>query len=150
VEGWVLAIRAKRTILRTSVLVLAAVILAGTASFLAGRVSASAPAPAPGSEGDPLAARSYVDQVARWQVVVLQAGQTIIGSQGTEFILRAGQAQAVATAAGGLADITAGADLTDREAVRANHLLVVPKDDGRGLRAVTQVILLVRGSYEIR
>ncbi len=133
---------------RIIVLVLGTLILAGGGGFLAGRAVAS-PGATPGSEADPLVAKSYVDRLAQWQLVTLDAGKTLVASQGTEIILRAGQAKAVASAAGGLADITLGKDLANLEAIKANHLLVVPKSDGRGLQAVTQAILLVRGDYQI-
>ncbi len=135
--------------LRNILLAVVATILLVTTSFLAGRAAAS-PAAAPGTEGDPLVARSYVDSLFRWRLVVVPAGRDLIGSEGTEIILRAGQARVIASQAGGLADVTAGVDRKEQEAVRANHLLVVPRSDGRGLRAVTEVILLVRGEYEIR
>lgn len=149
------------------VLLLTAAILVGAASGLAvsraaastsqtqpgapaGGQSGAEPAAEPGTEADPLTSQSYVDRLARWEVVVLQPGAVLAAAQGTELVLRSGRAAVVGSPAGGLADVTDGKDLADRETAKANHLLIAPKGDGRGLRAVTQVILLVRGEYETR
>lgn len=131
------------------VLVLAAAILIGSGGgFAVGRATASSPQP--GSEADPLTTKSYVDRLAQWGIVILEPGRTLVASQGAELLLRAGRAEAIAVAAGGLADLTQGKDLANLEPVKANHLLLAPRGDGRGLRAVTQAILLVRGDYQIR
>lgn len=104
----------------------------------------------PGSEADPLVSKSYVDQFVQLQVVELAAGQGLEVDAGTEIILRAGQATAMGSPLGGVADVTAGKDLPTGQAVSLNHLLVVPRSDGRGLRAVTDVVVVVRGPFRIR
>lgn len=119
----------------------------------------------PGSENDPLVTKSYVDKVflnikqyidskssgsSNLEVVYLDKGQVALGEKGTEMILRSGIASVVDSAGGGLADVTSGNDLTKGSAVLQNHLLIVPRDDGRGLRAENNnVVLLVRGNYTI-
>ncbi|NLX61111.1 MAG: hypothetical protein GXZ06_01090 [Tissierellia bacterium] len=93
---------------------------------------------------------------ATFQVVELKAGQFLIGKSGTEIILRGGtgsgrgRAKIVAAGQNGLADITQGKDLINGEEVPLNHLLIVPRDDGRGILAITDSVYLVRGDYEIR
>lgn len=104
----------------------------------------------PGSSADPLVSRSYVDQYVQFRVVNVTRGQVLLADGGTELVLRAGEATAVVSPAGGLSDLTAGKDLKQDEPAAANHLLLVPRSDGRGLRAVTDVILLVRGTYVIQ
>lgn len=121
-----------------------------------GRVTAQTPEP--GSSADPLVSKSYVDQVmaslptreyvAQWtafRVVTVPAGQGIIGDGGTEIVLRGGQATAVTTQQGGLLNVTAGVDMKQGEPIPPNHLIVVPRNDGRGFRAVTDLVLLVKG-----
>lgn len=119
----------------------------------------------PGSVDDPVVTKSYVDQQIRsisgagagstLTVVELYPGQTLYGFEGTEFIVRTGQVQAVAGNNGdGLTDLTAGADLRAGAVVGHNHLLLIPRSDNRGLRpapgysGVSHVI--VRGKYELR
>jgi hypothetical protein len=95
-------------------------------------------------------------EAVSFEVVELSAGQSIIGSQGTEIILRGGtskgvgRAEVVASGNDGLSDITDGKDIKSGQEVPLNHLLIVPRDDGRGVYAITDSVYLVKGDYEIR
>lgn len=137
----------------------------------------------PGSELDPLVTLSYVEKKIEqlknyidielgkkstenentaWVVVEVPAGNTLICKDGTEIILRSGEAKAVSKITkeikngveqiidNGLADVTAGKDLTMDENIIKNHLLIVPRDDGRGARALTNCFFIVKGDYEIK
>ncbi len=88
------------------------------------------------------------------QVVELVRNQSLILDQGSEAILRSGSAKAISKITNGidngLADITAGKDLKMNEEIKANHLLLTPRGDGRGLKVISDSIFLVRGVYEIR
>jgi len=117
--------------------------------FVAGSYAAQ-----PGTEADPLITKSYVESViypaTRFQVVNVPAGKNVIFSAGTEAILRMGTCSVIGTQKGGLSDVTMGYDLADGIIVQGNHLLVAPLDDGRGLRASTETILMIKGKYEIK
>lgn len=116
----------------------------------------------PGSDADPVVTRSFVEEYVakyiqqapgsqpgggnfQWQVKTVPAGQTFTGGAGTEFILRAGTAVAVDPTGSGIPDLTAGTNLTVGRAVAPNHLYVVPRSDGRGFQARTDVIVMFRG-----
>ena len=111
----------------------------------------------PGSAEDPLISKSYVDtniipyvnQVSSFSVVNLKANQMLIGTAGCEVILRMGSATVIATEKGGLCDITIGGDWPDGSPVPSNHNLIVPVSDGRGVKAVTDIILMVKGTYTL-
>lgn len=133
-------------------LLLAACLLAGAAGGYVWGSQARAQGPEPGTEQDPLVTKSYVDDRLRpiqFEVVELPKGKQLVAEGGTEIVVRAGKASVVGSNLGGLADVTVGKDLTRGEAP-ANHLLVVPRSDGRGLKAVTDCVVLVRGGYTIR
>lgn len=85
-----------------------------------------------------------------YSVVQANAGQKVLGKGGTEIILRSGEATAIDNGANGVSDITAGQDLMTGQRVGLNHLLLVPKDDGRGIHALTEVFVMVRGPYTIQ
>lgn len=130
-------------------------------SVFAVTVAAAAAAGTPGSEGDPVVTKSYVDsQIAQLQsggttsatytVVEVKAGQKVLGKSGTEIILRSGEATAIDNGANGVSDITSGTDLMTGQSVGQNHLLLVPKDDGRGIQAITDLFVMVRGPYTIQ
>ena len=48
-----------------------------------------------------------------------------------------------------IADLTGGADLMTGASVELNHLLLVPRNDGRGITAVTDIWVMVRGEYNV-
>ena len=127
----------------------------------------------PGTEDDPLISKSYIDTVLMpkieqyveskiaglgsggngggsgesFQVVSVKKGEEGICSAGAELILRMGKATIIATEKGGLADTTAGFDLSDGVPMPANHLLIVPVADGRGLEAETDLLVMIKGGF---
>lgn len=127
----------------------------------------------PGSGDDPLISKSYIDDVllpnvyayidsvvgtnasagvsSSFEVVTAGAGKRVIGKAGTEMILRMGSGSIIASARGGLADATMGADLGNGADVPSNHLLIVPLDDGRGVQisSNSDAILMIKGGYTI-
>lgn len=116
---------------------------------------------APGDENDPVVTKSYLDGVfldkvkglagggESFKVVDVKEGKKLICGAGTELILRKGSGVVIATEKGGIANVTASVDLPSGEGVPANSLLIVPLDDGRGFIATSDVIVMVKGSYEI-
>ncbi len=136
-------------------IVLVSIVLGGTIVFSE-----------PGSENDPLITLSYfnkeidklksyidskltgtdsVENPNKLEVVELESEQSLIGDAGTEIILRGGKATVIAGELGGISDITDGKDLKMGEMIPANHLLIIPRDDGRGAYVVEDAIFLVRG-----
>ncbi len=84
-----------------------------------------------------------------YEVICLKAGQSVVGN--CELILRSGTAVALCPGANGISDLTAGADLMGGSAISANHMLLVPRDDGRGLTVTSaEAYIMVRGTYTIK
>lgn len=131
----------------------------------------------PGTDADPLVSKSYVDNVLipkvqqmidssvaevggttnsnnaeteRFVVVEVAKGKKVICEAGTELILRMGSATVIASKKGGLADTTSGYDLADGWQMPSNHLLIVPVGDGRGVKADTDAIVMIKGGYSIK
>lgn len=153
------------------VVILSALLIASSCFMLSFGADA-----APGSTGDPVVTKSYVDSViaalqtkvdaiekaqaatpsaveapsAVFKVVQVEAGKTVIGGEGTELILRSGSATAVDNGANGVSDLTAGADLKGGTAVEKNHLLLVPRNDGRGIKCTTNCYVMVLGEYTLQ
>lgn len=116
--------------------------------------------------------RTYIDQKLNvdiadskkdtWEVVELFEGKSIIGKGGTEIILRSGKGSSISNIStvtkngketkidNGLTDVTDGLDLKFGVSIPTNHLLIIPRDDGRGLLAISDSFLLVKGDYEIK
>lgn len=140
----------------------------------------SAMAANPGSSDDPLITLSYVNDVlipqmksyvdasvgsasegvgnapvaggtsASYNIVNVSKGQTVIGGKSCQMIMRMGKGTIVASAKGGIADVTVGTDLADGTQAPSNHLLIVPLDDGRGIEMETDGILMISGSYSVK
>ncbi|MBQ2095355.1 MAG: hypothetical protein II474_05585 [Firmicutes bacterium] len=129
----------------------------------------------PGSASDPVVSKSYMDaQIAILQtqiddlkasggtgtpsqsaasvfeVVKVDAGKKLIGGASTEIILRSGNATAIAGASGGVSDLTGGVDLSTGTDVSKNHLLVIPVDDGRGIRCTSTCYVMIKGEYTLK
>lgn len=126
----------------------------------------------PGDTDDPVVTKSYIVDVVvpqlkayveqkisggtsdsysdKFSVVEVDSGQSVMFDAGAEFILRKGQGTIIGSAQGGIADTTAGYDLSSGEGVPSNHLLIVPRSDGRGFTASGDVIIMVKGGYSFR
>jgi hypothetical protein len=130
-----------------------------------------------GTGSDPLVTKSYVDaQIEKiktsqsqntstttttqssqstatetgYKTVSVPVGKKILGGDGTEIILRAGKGFVYITGKDGIADITTGQNLTAGVSVTQNHLLVVPRGDGRGIMVSEAAWFLVKGDYTIQ
>lgn len=86
---------------------------------------------------------------AVFQVVQVEKGSSVYFGGGTEFVVRSGKATAIVTANGGLSDLTAGKDIAMGQPTPANHHILVPRDDGRGIRTLDISFILIKGPYTI-
>ncbi|MGI5822507.1 MAG: hypothetical protein ACOX6Z_00995 [Dethiobacteria bacterium] len=98
--------------------------------------------------GRPAPAEPAVSAAA-FEIVTIAAGEKMLAGSGTEMILRSGRAKVLAGPGGGLSDLTAGCNLISGAPVKADHLLLSSRDDGRGIIPETQVIFLIRGDYQV-
>jgi len=118
------------------------------ASLGSGGNTGTTPPPPPPATGGSTTPVSGVDTFVAVQV---PAGKIIKGGEGAEMILRSGSATIVASSNGGITDITGGKDLAQGTAVEKNHMLLIPRNDGRGLKIGDyQAFVMVRGTYTIQ
>lgn len=151
----------KKLIISLEIIIAAMLVIGGTV------YAASA-----GSESDPLVSKSYVDDKINqvlsmintgsatavvdntsstsYVPVYASVGQTVIGGEGTEIILRAGKGNVVISGADGITDATTGANLTNGKAASLNHLMIVPRADGRGIKVTEAAWFLIKGDYSIK
>ena len=85
-----------------------------------------------------------------FEIVNVPVGSTIYGKQGSEIIIRSGEGTIVASAAGGVQDVTDGVDLAGGTKAPKNNLLIIPREDGRGISADKLMVVMVRGGYTIQ
>lgn len=109
-----------------------------------GGVTSPNPTPTPGATTPP--ATGVTDGVT---VIQLQAGQTLYGAAGAEFIVRTGKTLVVSND-DGVPDVTAGKDLAPNTAITTNHLLIFPRE-GRGVKpdpkSKDDIYIMVKGGY---
>lgn len=84
-----------------------------------------------------------------YKAVELKKGKIILGEEGTEIILRSGIAFAYITGVDSILDISTGTSLIDKNSISKNHLIIIPRGDGRGIRATEDAWILVKGKYSI-
>ncbi len=85
-----------------------------------------------------------------YTVVSIPQGKSILGKQGAEIIIRGGEGRVLSAEAGGIQDMTAGVDINGGATAPRYHLLIIPREDGRGLLAVKELTVMVRGGYTIQ
>ena len=90
-----------------------------------------------------------VAEASVFELVTVDAGKQFVAKSGCEFIVRQGSAKVVISSLGGVSDVTDGIDIVSGE-LPANHHFIVARDDGRGFKAENQVLVLVKGGYEIK
>jgi len=81
--------------------------------------------------------------------VHVNAGQTILGGEGVEIIRRSGAALAHVPGSDGIVNATTGLDLDHGHPISANQLLIIPRQDGRGIRATQDSWFIIRGDFTI-
>lgn len=98
---------------------------------------------------------SFLDQVTLdlsdgsvWQIIEVDAGISIYATDTSEIILRSGTATAIGNKYNeGLSDVTTGTDVKNGTELTANHLIIIPRGDGRGVKAVTKCFVMYKGLY---
>jgi len=81
--------------------------------------------------------------------VHVNAGQVILGGEGVEIIRRSGAATAHVPGQDGIVNVSAGLDLDHGHPIPANHLVIIPREDGRGIRATQDSWFIIRGDFSI-
>ena len=84
-----------------------------------------------------------------FKVIQVAAGQKLICGESAEIIWRSGKASAIGSENGGLTDVTIGKNLATGDEVVSNHLIIIPRDDGRGMNVEVDSYLMIKGSYRI-
>lgn len=88
--------------------------------------------------------KEVVVKSSGFKVVNLKAGEVLSLGESAEIILRTGSATVVGGKAGGLSDVTAGKDIPDGGKIELNHLLITPRDDGRGIKVSQNSAVMVK------
>lgn len=106
----------------------------------------------PGSNGDPLVSKSYlenrisaVEKQSGLQSVTISKGKQLVCSKGAQLVVISGSVKAT----GALSDITDGKRIAKNKTVSNDHSVVVVKDK-TGIKATKSAVVFVAGSYTIK
>ena len=131
----------------------------------------------PGSESEPLVSKTYVDKMKveidnkireisnnsgnnsgggtqgtseEFQVIELKKGQTLTADASAEIIVRSGTVTALGSKDGGISNITEGKDLQTGDQIKLNHLIIIPRTDGRGIQVKSDgTFIMIKGRYKL-
>ena len=81
--------------------------------------------------------------------VSASAGSIVVGGEGAEIILRSGSGVGYVIGSDGMVDATTGTDIKNGAKVEKNHMLIVPRNDGRGVKVTSDAWFIIKGSYNI-
>ena len=86
-----------------------------------------------------------------FEVIELKKGDAIYAVSACEIMLRSGKAVCIAPdAKQGIADYTSGEEILNGASFTKNHMCLIPRGDGRGLKATSEsVFIMVRGDYTL-
>jgi uncharacterized protein YlxW (UPF0749 family) len=88
-----------------------------------------------------------------FKIIKLPAGKTLVGGASTEIIVRntnRAKAYVEPSASGGISNLISGKDIPKGTIIPANQLLLIPKADGRGITAIKDTDIMIKGMYDIK
>lgn len=99
-------------------------------------------AQSPGTVGDPLVSKSFVDHFLKFRSIMLPAGSVLSPQSGAMLVVRSGQLRLEAPKGKALIDLTAGRELAGGSDIPHNHLIIVPESAEYVLKANKDTMLL--------
>lgn len=88
--------------------------------------------------------------VPQYQLYKLLKGKQMTPAPGTELIVRTGAVRAVKGRNGNILDLTLGTEVGNTSNLPINRLLLAHMDDGRGIKALKDSWILVKGKYTVK
>lgn len=88
----------------------------------------------------------------QYTVLHVMQGTVVNASAACDIMLRAGEAEAVVpeSAQGNLSDYTVGTEIADGQAIPLNHMILIARGDGRGIRVLSgEAYIMIRGEYTV-
>lgn len=104
----------------------------------------------PGTVGDPLVSKSFVDHFLKFRSIMLPADSIIKPEAGAMIVVRSGQLRLDAPKGKTVIDLTAGREISGGNDLPHNHLIIVPDSTEYVLKARTTTMLLASCLIEER
>lgn len=113
-------------------------------------VPAASSAQEPGTTGDPIVSKSYLDQFFRFRSVVIPKGDSIQLTPGALIVMRSGKLKIRAPRGKCLIDLTDGKEVAADAFLTPFHLVLVPETPGLLLEAQSMSLALAMGLHPER
>ncbi|MCM3747565.1 hypothetical protein M3223_09370 [Paenibacillus pasadenensis] len=111
------------------------------------------PSPTPQTTPTPGSGDGEESDEDSFRVINVPVGKTLVAADGAEVVVRAGKAVAYSPDSNGIADVTAGTNISSGSSVPQNHLILFPRG-GRGVGSAAGVksglTVMIRGGYELQ
>ena len=99
----------------------------------------------PGTSGDPLVTKSYLDFAAKLREVEVKSGSTITAENGAVMVVMSGQLKLELKKGGMVIDLTNGRKLTSNSTLQVFHLIMVPDGSLCSFKATKDTRLMAMG-----
>lgn len=88
---------------------------------------------------------------AGYEIVRVTEGMRLLAGGSCDIMLRSGTAVVIAPLASqGISDYTTGNEILDGEEITINHMLLIPRGDGRGILITSdEAYIMIRGAYAL-
>ena len=100
---------------------------------------------APGTSGDPLVTKSYLDFAAKLREVEVKSGSTITAENGAVLVVMSGQLKLELKKGGMVIDLTNGRKLTSNSTLQVFHLIMIPDGSLCSFKATKDTRLMAMG-----
>lgn len=96
-------------------------------------------------------APSVASTEAGYEIVQVEKGTKVLAGGSCDIMLRSGTAVAIAPlATQGLSDYTTGTEILDGQNITINHMMLIPRGDGRGILITSDIAyIMIRGAYAL-
>ena len=99
----------------------------------------------PGTSGDPLVTKSYLDFAAKLREVEVKSGSTLSAENGAVIVVMSGQLKLELKKGGMVIDLTNGRKLTSNSTLQVFHLIMIPDGSLCSFKATKDTRLMAMG-----
>ncbi len=99
----------------------------------------------PGTSGDPLVTKSYLDFAAKFRSVEIKSGTTTVAESGALIVVLSGQFKVELKKGGYIIDLTNGRKIISNSTLQSLHLIMVPDGSICSFKATKDTQLMAFG-----
>ena len=99
----------------------------------------------PGTSGDPLVTKSYLDFAAKFRNVEIKSGTTTVAESGALIVVLSGQFKVELKKGGYIIDLTNGRKIISNSTLQSLHLIMVPDGSVCSFKATKDTQLMAFG-----